>query len=128
MTYDYFRNALIRHADKMNETTFYFKNNPTDRVSVLPDICIIGYIPTMPPMLSQLTTDPATWQPRINPRPYWAGDGCDCDHGADFETADELLNAPIYGGKSIKELWDSVEVLTLGGYDIDVWIRQFGGA
>ena len=44
-----------------------------------------------------------------NDHPYWVG-YCDYPDGADFSTAEEFVNAPLYGGKSIREIWPQFEI------------------
>ena len=57
-------------------------------------------------------------------KPYWAG-YCDIPDGAEFFTASELLNAPIYYGKSIKERWDSVIFENISGFYIGNWLEMY---
>ena len=45
---------------------------------------------------------------------FWAGYGCDIPNGAEFPSAEEFFEAPIYRGKSIKDRWDEIT-----WYDID---------
>ncbi|TCL60559.1 hypothetical protein EDD76_102257 [Kineothrix alysoides] len=57
-------------------------------------------------------------------KPYWAG-LCDIKDGCEFRTAKELVNAKIYRGKSIKELWDRIELITLAGVCLEDWLKYF---
>ena len=52
---------------------------------------------------------------------YWAGD-CDVP-GCEFKTANELLNAKIYGGKSLKERWDDVVICEIDAIWLDEWLE-----
>ena len=42
---------------------------------------------------------------------------------ANFKTADELVNAPIYDGKSLKSRWDKVVIVSIEGLDRDDWMQ-----
>lgn len=59
-------------------------------------------------------------------KPYWAG-YCDIPDGAEFRTASELLNAPIWDGKSIRERWNTVVFTQIGGLCVDDWMEMYGG-
>lgn len=61
---------------------------------------------------------------RVFEKPYWIGTGCDVKDGADFLTAEEMLHAKVYGGRSIKEAWDKVCVLNLGMVPLEDWFRN----
>ena len=50
-------------------------------------------------------------------KPYWAG-YCDIPDGTDFFTAEELVNAKIYDGKSLKERWSEVRIINMGGISL----------
>ena len=54
--------------------------------------------------------------------PYWAG-LCDIPNGTEFLTADELVNATIYRGKSLKERWDDVRIICMGGIPVDDYMK-----
>ena len=58
-------------------------------------------------------------------KPYWAG-YCDINGGCNFKTAEDLFNAKIYGGKSIKERWNEIELLEISGVDIQEWADVYG--
>ena len=47
---------------------------------------------------------------------YWAGDGCDIHSGVEYLTARELFEAPIYGGKSIRQRWGQIEWEMIDGW------------
>ena len=117
MDYDLFRRCLVEFPDSINETWFMFLDDQ-DRGE-----CILGFIPLLPTPWSQWTNDPNTWEPKPNPKPYWVGTGCDLHNGAGFATADELLQAPVYGGRSIASAWDHICVFNLGGVPLDAWFR-----
>ena len=58
-------------------------------------------------------------------KPYWAG-YCDVPNGCNFKTAEELFNAEIYDGKSIKDRWNEIVFIQISGIDIDEWADVFG--
>ncbi len=47
---------------------------------------------------------------------YWAGCGCDTPGGQGYPTAKALFEAPIYGGKSIRDRWDEISWESIDGY------------
>ena len=55
------------------------------------------------------------------PLPYWAG-LCDLPDGRRFQTADELFEAKIYDGKSLKERWDEVTIYSINSLPLDDWL------
>lgn len=44
------------------------------------------------------------------------------ENGYDFETADELLNAKVFNGKSMAELWDKIEFDSINGVCTHTWV------
>lgn len=56
-----------------------------------------------------------------DPLPYWAG-LCDLPDGRRFRTADELFEAKIYDGKSLKERWDEVTIYSINSFPLDDWL------
>ena len=56
-----------------------------------------------------------------DPLPYWAG-LCDLPNGRRFQTADELFEAKIYDGKSLKERWDEVTIYSIYSLPLDDWL------
>ena len=83
----------------INETCFYFSDDPSEREHYL------GYLPQFD-------------------RPYWVG-YCDIEGGCDFKTAEELVNAPTFNGKSLKERWDHVVICSIEGLDYEGWLEYF---
>lgn len=81
----------------IDETCFYFKDDPAEEEHYL------GYLP----------------QYEV---PYWVGK-CDVENGCEFKTAEELVNAPIYYGKSLKELWDKIVIVSIEGLPLDDWME-----
>lgn len=55
------------------------------------------------------------------PLPYWAG-LCDLPDGGRFQTVDELFEAKIYDGKSLKERWDEVTIYSINSLPLDDWL------
>lgn len=56
--------------------------------------------------------------------PYWAG-GCDIPAGAVFRTAQELADAPVFGGRSLRQRWDTVRIRSIMGISPDEWAEMF---
>lgn len=56
-----------------------------------------------------------------DPLPYWAG-LCDLPDGRRFQTADELFEAKIYDGKSLKERWGEVTIYSINSLPLDDWL------
>lgn len=83
----------------IDETSFYFKDDPQKIVHY------IGYIPQYD-------------------LPYWIG-YCDIKGGCDFVTAKELFEAPVFDGRSLKDRWENVELITIGAINIDEWKIDF---
>lgn len=81
----------------IDETCFYFKDDPEEEEHYL------GYLPKYK-------------------KPYWVGH-CDIKDGCEFETASELMNAPIYNGKSLKSRWNEVVVVSIEGLDVEEWME-----
>ena len=52
---------------------------------------------------------------------YWAG-LCDLPDGRRFQTVDELFEAKIYDGKSLKERWDEVTIYSINSLPLDDWL------
>ena len=95
--YDTFLHQFETKKEALDETAFYFKTDPqkTDHY--------IGYIEIA-------GTD----------TPFWTG-LCDIEDGCEFSSARELLEAPIYDGRSIKDRWSEVCIYQLGGLTPSDW-------
>lgn len=91
--YNKFFEEFVSKGKYADETVFYFKSDNPDVIHY------IGYIPR-------------------NTAPYWVG-YCDIPDGVDFKTAEEMFNAKIFDGKSIKERWDEIKICEIGGISID---------
>ncbi|MBR1558615.1 MAG: hypothetical protein IJ646_00090 [Clostridia bacterium] len=91
---------LFRHDAGIDETTFWFTGEAPGEQHYL------GCLPEGP--------HPKT--------PYWAG-YCDLAEGFDCATAEDLFDAPIFGGRSLKERWHEVNIHEFGYVPIDEYIR-----
>ena len=109
MEYALFLRCLKECADEMNETEIWFLDDE-DRGE-----CILGYIP----YISLNNRDKKYFD-----KPYWIGTGCDVKDGMDFLTAEELLEAKVYGGRSIKDAWNQVWVIVLGMTSPEDWFSR----
>ncbi len=94
--FDYFLSEL-KKGEIMDETYFYFideEDKPEHYIG-----CLLQY-----------------------DKPYWAG-LCDIADGTEFLTAEELVNAKIYRGKSLKERWDDVRIVCMGGIPVEDYME-----
>ena len=82
----------------VDETQFYFADDPKETERFL------GYLPQYD-------------------MPYWVG-YCDIKDGTEFKTADELVNAPIYDGQSLKERWNMVRIISIEGLSLSDWLES----
>lgn len=53
---------------------------------------------------------------KSNELTYWFGSE-ENNSSCNFSTLDDFVNAQIFDGKSLKEIWDSVELTSLDGLD-----------
>ena len=96
-------NFVFRQFEKghpfVDETVFYFRSDPKEEEHY------IGYDTDMK-------------------KPYWAG-LCDIPEGKEFSTAKELFEAEIYDGRSIKQRWAELILVSMGGLNVreidDTW-------
>lgn len=56
--------------------------------------------------------------------PYWVGI-CDMGKGMSFSTAEQLVDAPIYNGKSLKQRWSNVRINSIEGVGVEEWLELF---
>jgi hypothetical protein len=84
----------------IDETCFYFADDPQEIDHFL------GFLPQYD-------------------EPYWVG-FCDIPNGCEYRTADELIEAKIFDGKSLKERWDTVRFFTIGCFPYDEWMKLYG--
>lgn len=52
--------------------------------------------------------------------PYWIG-CCDIKDGCGFQTAEELVKAPVFDHKSLQERWDKVQIESIDGLTLEEW-------
>ena len=93
--YDFFLNLLKNNGTCLDETRFCFTDDPmrTERW--------LGYLPQ-------------------RDKPYWVG-GCDTPNGASYRTSEELMESPIFDGKSLRERWPQMRVLGAMGLGLEDW-------
>ncbi|MBQ7474863.1 MAG: hypothetical protein IJS78_02970 [Clostridia bacterium] len=87
-----------KHVD-IDGTSFYFKDDPQEIEH------FIGY------------------QPQYA-LPYWIEYG-DIEGGCEFMTAREMFEAPVFNGRSLKDRWEDVVLISIGAVDIDEWSIDF---
>lgn len=97
--YDFIFAQFEKGDERVDETTFYFRSDPEEVEHY------IGY-------LSQ------------HEKPYWAG-YCDIEDGCEFKTAKELFEARIYDKRSIKDRWDELVLINIGGISADDWEKSW---
>lgn len=100
MTFDQLLILFQSKQYAIDETAFYFSDDPEELEH------FIGYLPQYE-------------------KPYWIG-LCDIENGCDFLTAEELFNAKVFDGKSLKDRWEDVILFQIGGVDIEVWLELYG--
>lgn len=95
--FDYYF-AQLKIGKLVDETCFYFVDDPKETEHY------IGYLPEYE-------------------KPYWSG-YCDIPDGTEYKTAEELINAPIWNGKSLKERWEDVRICHIEGISLNEWLKQ----
>lgn len=93
--FDKFFEFVKKSGTSVDETVFYFITDKNEEDHY------IGFIPQYD-------------------EPYWAG-YCDIPGGCSFKTAEELFNAKIYDGKSIKDRWNEIVIYQIGGISAESW-------
>ena len=96
ISFDFFL-AQLKRGKIMDETSFYFVNEVDEPEHYIG--CLLEYA-----------------------KPYWSG-LCDIPNGTEFSTAEELVNAPIYNGQSIKERWYDIRNESLGGLSVEDYLQ-----
>lgn len=93
ITYDILL-ELFRAGKHVDETNFYFEDDPDEQEHFL------GYLPEV-----------------SEEKPYWVG-YCDIKDGCEFSTAEEMFEAKIFEGRSLRDRWDSVVLVNIGGISV----------
>lgn len=57
--------------------------------------------------------------------PYWLGLVPDGSQAYDFATAEELMDANVFHGKSLRQLWPQVRFYTIGDIDPITWLSRY---
>lgn len=87
----------LESEKNIDETHFYFADNPDKKEHYL------GCLPQYE-------------------KPFWVG-YCDIENGCEFESAAELVNAPIFDGRTLKERWNQVNICSIEGLAIEDWLK-----
>ena len=98
LDYDFFFKELEAGVST-DETCFYFTDDPTEAEHFL------GFLPQ-------------------HEKPYWVG-YCDIPDGTAFSSAEELIHAEIFEGKSLRSRWDKVFIVSIEGVDLEGWLEYF---
>lgn len=56
---------------------------------------------------------------------YWYGLKPDGSAGYDYGDPDAFFAAPVFDGRSLKEIWEKVEILSIDGMDPEERIRVY---
>lgn len=96
LEFDYFFKQL-KSVVSIDETCFYFTDDAQESEHY------IGFLPDFE-------------------KPYWVG-YCDINDGCEFYTAEELV-AKIFDGKSLRERWNYVRIVSIWGICLDDWIES----
>ena len=99
LDYNFFFKILNEDGKWLDETSFYFTDDLREADHM------IGYLPQFE-------------------APYWVGD-CDIPDGCEYQTAQELLNAPIFDGRSLRERWSKVRIINAMGISLDDWYEIY---
>ena len=99
MTFDQLFSLFQSKHPAIDETSFSFSDDPKKTEHY------IGYLPEYD-------------------KPYWIGI-CDIENGCEFLTAEELFNAKVFNGQSLKDRWDDITLLLIGGIDVDSWLKSY---
>ncbi len=102
LEYDFFFKVLTENGSWLDETCFYFADDLDRREHWL------GFLP-------------GTEFP-----PYWAGN-CDIPGGSEYGSAKELMEAPIFDGRSLRERWPQVRLSGMIGISLDSWYECYHG-
>ncbi len=92
---------ILEHDDLflIDETAFYFDDDPDETDHMLG--CLRDF-----------------------DLPYWLG-YCDIPGGCSFSTADDMLNAGVFDGQSIKERWKHIILYNIGGIGTPDWLNMY---
>ena len=104
LDYEFFLDLLKTNGSWLDETCFYFVDDPEETERWLG--CILS-----------------------REKPYWIG-GCDIPGGAEYLTAEELVHAPIFNGKSLWERWSQMRIFGAMGLSLEDWYKvylEYGG-
>lgn len=94
--YDIFVKAFEKNGELLDETKFYFNTDVEKKIHYIG--CLYNF-----------------------DNPYWVG-YCDVIDGCDFATAQEMFEAKIFSGKSIKDRWKEVVIVGIGGIRADDYV------
>ena len=97
--YDFIFSLFDKGDERVDETSFYFRSEAPSRDH------FVGYLPQYD-------------------KPYWVG-YCDIPNGCEFKTAKELFEAKIFDGKSLKDRWDEVVIVNIGGISVFDWKKSW---
>ena len=93
--YNFMLEMFTSGEERLDETAFYFQTDPSENEHY------IGYIPKYE-------------------KPYWIG-YCDIPEGCEFRTAKEMFEAKVFNNQSIKDRWNEIVIVSIGGISVNDW-------
>lgn len=64
---------------------------------------------------------------KLSKESYWYGLLPDASQAYDFDSFDDFISAPIFDGKNIHEIWDSIVIYTIDGCDTEYRLPYYLG-
>lgn len=59
----------------------------------------------------------------LNHKLYWLGLVADGSEAYEFKSASELINAKVFYGKSLQDIWNSIDVMSIDGLCLEEWFN-----
>ena len=58
---------------------------------------------------------------------YWFGLTADGSEAYDFDSVRQLLETKVFNGKSLKEIWELITIISIDGCDVEDRISYYSG-
>lgn len=107
-----YAHILLTQPWDANETEFYLQGNAKYRH------CWMGYLS------ESMEFWQGSWHKKVHEKPYWMGLSSDGHGEFSFNTADEMLCAPVFDGQSLQSFWHQIRFLSIGGMDAAEWLEM----
>lgn len=98
-----------RSKESMESSMSTYLDIPVDELYPGNEDCVIG-------ATNQIFYDSSLRPLNHGENRYWAGFGCDIPNGTEFPTAQALFDAPIYGGRSLRDRWNEITWHMIDGW------------